>query len=187
MKTAATKGWIVFLTLGFIASMLPSRASGQASAGAEVLTNDSIVQMVVGKVPKNLILAKIQSTKNTFDITAHELVSLYQKKVATDTIKVMIQAVPPSAPKELLTNDAVVYMVTNQLPREIIISKIQSSKPGFDLTSTGLVGLNQNKVSQDVMKAMMTATSGPAPPTTPAAASTPSRKPAQAPATPPKK
>jgi hypothetical protein len=169
MMNVVARRWAVVLACGLSVFSVGAQARAGSQA-AEVLTNDAIVQMVVGKVPRNVILTKIQSTKSEFDIAGHELVSLYQKKVAKDTILAMIQAVAPSAPKELLTNEEVIYMLTNALPRDIVIAKIQASKPGFDLTATGLVNLNQNKVAQDVMKAMMAATppassSAPAAPT----------------------
>jgi hypothetical protein len=156
MKNTELRAWTVFITLGLAALFPPQRVTGQGSAGAEVLTNESVVQMVVGKVPKDLILTKIQSTRAAFDITANGLVSLFQRKVSTDTIKAMMQASAgdPNS-KELLENSAIVYMVTNGLPRDIIVAKIQLGKPGFDLTSNGLISLNQNKVPQPVVKAMM--------------------------------
>lgn len=59
-------------------------------------------------------------------------------------------------------------MVSGQLSRDIIVTKIQMSRPDFDLTTNGIINLNQNKVSQDVVKAMMAATSSPPPPAPPA-------------------
>ena len=156
MTNTAPRAWIAFITFGVALLLLPGRATGQGAAGAEVLTNDSVVQMVVGKVPRDVILAKIQSTSTAFDITANGLVSLFQRKVPTNAINAMIQA-SASNPnnKEVLANTAVVYMVTNKLPRDIIIAKILSGKSGFDLTAEGLVSLNLNKVPQPVVKAMM--------------------------------
>jgi hypothetical protein len=135
----------------------------QAQAAPEVLTNDSVVQMVVGKVPKNLILTKIQSTKNSFDISASGLVALYTSRVQTDLIKAILAAAAPS--KEVLTNDSVVNMVANKLPKDLVITKIQTTTPGFDVSTAGLVSLTQNKISQDIQTAMFAASakSTPAP------------------------
>lgn len=176
MKNTAPRLWITSITFGCALLLSPYRATGQGSAGAEVLTNESVVQMVVGKVPKDVILTKIQSTSTAFDITANGLVSLHQRKVPANMIKAMVQASNNATNKEVLTNTAVVYMVTNGLPRDIIVAKIQSAKPGYDLTADGLVSLNLSKVPQPVQKAMMaSAASTPATPAAPPPAVSPAQ------------
>ena len=178
MKHSATRAWIALFTIGVVALALPDRAAAQAAAGQEILTNESVVQMVVGKVPKDVMLTKIRSTSTAFDITANGLVSLFQRKVSTDLLKAMMVAAAGNPNNsETLDNPAVLYMVSNGLPRDIIIAKIQSAKPGYDLTTSGLVSLNLNKVPPAVLKAMMASNSagpatpasaaGPAPPTAP--------------------
>jgi hypothetical protein len=140
-----------------------SLAPGTAAAQGEVLTNESVVQMITGKVPKDLIVTKIRTTKSTFDVTAAGLISLNTSKVPSDIMKMMMNAAAGTSgkdAKETLTNDAIIRMVSGQLSKDIIVTKIQMSKPDFDLTTSGIINLNQNKVSQDVVKAMMTATSG---------------------------
>jgi hypothetical protein len=162
MTSVTSREWIVFTTFGLAMLFLPSRVTAQGSSRVEVLTNDSVVQMVVGKVPKDLILAKIQSTSSAFDTTADALVALHKSKVPAEAIKIMMmKASSGKGSREVLTNDAVVNMVTNQFPRDLIVAKIQSTKPGFDLTAAGLVSLNQSKVPQNVVKAMMAATASP--------------------------
>jgi hypothetical protein len=72
-------------------SMAGDAKLGQpASRTPEVLNNQSIVTLVVGKVPKAVILSKIQNTKSDFDVSSDGLVELTQAKVPTDVIKVMI-------------------------------------------------------------------------------------------------
>jgi hypothetical protein len=46
-------------------------------------------------------------------------------------------------------------MVAGKVPKPIILLKIQGTRGGYDVTTTGLVVLNQNKVPQDVIRAMM--------------------------------
>jgi hypothetical protein len=136
-----------------------SRLVAQAG-GAEVLTNESVTQMITGKVPKDLIVTKIRTTKANFDITPSGLVALNANKVPGDIIKLMLQSAGNSKDaKETLNNDAVVQMVNGQLSKDIIVTKIQMSRADYDLTTSGIISLNQNKVSQDVVKAMMTASS----------------------------
>lgn len=64
-------------------------------------------------------------------------------------------------------------MVAAKLPSDIIVAKIQSSKTNFDLSTDALVKLNQGGVPSDVVKAMITKGSTPAPGTAPAAAAEP--------------
>lgn len=148
-----------------VAALFLTAAIGVGRATAqtpEVLSNDSIVQMVAGKVPKDVILAKIHSTSNTFDITANGLVNLTKSKLDKGIINAMIEAKADT--KEVLTNDAVVVMVTGNVAKDVILFKIHSTRSKFDLTAGGLVGLTQNKVPQDIVKAMLNvAASAPAP------------------------
>jgi hypothetical protein len=154
-----------------VAPALAPRAAAQAG---EVLTNESIVQMITGKVPKDLIVTKIRTTKSTFDVSSAGLISLNTSKVPSDIMKMMMNAAAAGKDaKETLTNDAVIRMVNGQLSKDIIVTKIQMSRPDFDLTTSGIINLNQNKVSQDVVKAMMSATSTPAPPPPPPAGKKP--------------
>lgn len=63
---------------------------GQPARTPEVLQNQSVVTMLTAKVPKAIILAKIQNTKSAFDVSANGLVGLTQAKVPTDVIKAMV-------------------------------------------------------------------------------------------------
>lgn len=158
---------VLLAPLSLLPVLMPS-AVAQAG-GAEVLTNESVVQMIAGKVPKDLIVTKIRTTKSEFDVTAAGLISLNTSKVPSDIMKMMLNAAAGTSGKdarETLTNDAIIRMVSGGLSKDIIVTKIQMSKPDYDLTTSGIINLNQNKVSQDVVKAMMASTSG-APPATP--------------------
>ncbi|MGH7524478.1 MAG: hypothetical protein ACREK8_09240 [Gemmatimonadales bacterium] len=153
--------------------MFTAAGTAQAQAGggaaAEVLTNESVISMVTAKVPKSLIVTKVQNTKSTFDITPSGLLQLNNGKVSGDVIKMMMTAAgnAKGAPKETLTNDDVIKMVAGGLSKDIILAKVQMSKPDYDLTTSGIINLNQNKVSQDVVKAMMAASSSTPPPSPP--------------------
>jgi hypothetical protein len=187
MKHPPLKASLIAFAFAISTVFLPPSATAQAGAEREVLSNDSVVQMVVAKVPKDLILTKIQSTSTAFDITANSLVALYQRKVSTDLIKAMMLASASNpASKEVLENSAVIFMVTNNLPRDLIVAKIQSAKPSFDLTTNGLVSLNQNKVPQAVVKAMLASASASAAPSTAAPqAAAPAASPAPVAVSPP--
>lgn len=153
-----------FTALFAVITLAAVPASAQAGNTAnEVLSNESITQMITGKVPKDIILTKIRTTKNSFDLTPSGLVGLQANKVGGDVIKVMMQSAA-TAPKETLNNDAVIQMVNGQLSKDIIVLKIQGSKADYDLSTNGIIRLNQSKVSQDVIKSMMAASSGTAAP-----------------------
>jgi hypothetical protein len=130
------------------------------SAATEVLTNQTVIQMVTAKLGTDVIQAKIQSTKTNFDVTTSGLVSLYTNKVPREILKTMLAVGSGKGASEVLTNQAVIQMVTAKLPRDVILAKIQSSKTKFDVTSDGLVSLNTNKVPKDIIKAMMVAGPG---------------------------
>lgn len=58
---------------------------------------------------------------------------------------------------DVLTNKSIIDMVMAKLPNEVIIAKIQTSNTNFDVSTAGLVDLNKNGVSSDVVKAMLAA------------------------------
>jgi len=63
--------------------------AGLAQA-AEVLTNDSVVQMVGLGLSKDIILAKLRSEPNSFDTSAAALADLQHKGVPSEVITAMI-------------------------------------------------------------------------------------------------
>jgi hypothetical protein len=63
---------------------------------------------------------------------------------------------PQMAGDEVLTNQSVMKMVSAKLPEEVIITKIRTSQTNFDVTTTGLVQLNNQNVSAPILRAMMT-------------------------------
>ncbi|MEP6779668.1 MAG: hypothetical protein ABJC26_07240 [Gemmatimonadaceae bacterium] len=141
---------------------MPAAAQVPAS-GPEILNNESVVKMVAGKVSRDLILSKIQSTQSNFDISAPGIIGLYQNKVSAEIIKSMMASPSSSrmAAEEVLDNGGVILMVTARLPQDLILAKIKNSRAGYDLTAAGLVTLNQNKVRDDVVKAMMASSASP--------------------------
>ena len=130
--------------------------SAQATAkSAEVLTNQTVIQMVLGKLPKDVILAKIQASRTDFDVTIAGLVGLRTNKVPTDIMKSMMAIKQTKPTGEVLTNESVIQMVTAKLPKDVILAKIQSTKTNFDTSTDGLVSLNTNKVPKDVIQVML--------------------------------
>ena len=68
---------------------------------------------------------------------------------------------------DVLTNKSIVEMVAAKLPEDVIIAKIQGSSTNFDVSTTGLVDLNNNGVPSNVVKAMLAPKSSSEPTTVP--------------------
>ena len=162
----------------------------------EVLSNATVVQMVAGKLSKDLIVGKINAARPGFDLSSEGLISLVGFKVDQSILKLMLQVGDNarrsgSAPAtlsgldEVLTNEIVVRMLNGKVPKQIVLSKIQMSRSQFDVSASGLVSLNTSKVPDDVIKAMMLPPAPPAPAAIPvreaaAAAPVPTSKPDKA-------
>ena len=58
----------------------------------EILTNNEVIQMVLGNLPRPLIIEKIRVSKARFDTTSEGLVSLQTSKVPDDVVKAMMAA-----------------------------------------------------------------------------------------------
>jgi hypothetical protein len=142
--------------------MLALAAPAFAQGAGEVLTNESIVSMTAAKLNRDLLLGKVNTTRNTYDVSVQGLIGLHTNKVHQDVIKAMIAvaadpklgAKPPARP-EILDNQSVIAMTSAKLPKAVMLAKIQNTRAAFDTTSAGLVQLTQAKVSSDIIKAMM--------------------------------
>jgi hypothetical protein len=58
---------------------------------AEILTNKAVIDMVVGKLPKDLIMLKVKGSKAAYDVSSSGLVALNAAKVPKEIIKVMME------------------------------------------------------------------------------------------------
>ncbi len=149
-----------------ISVTVSSAATAQrAGVTAEVLTNQDVMSMVAGRINRDLLVAKINATRNSFDVTVNGVISLHMAKVHADIIRTMILVA--ADPKlgdagrktaDVLDNQAVIAMVGSKVPRPVILAKIQHTKAAFDVSAAGLVALTQAKVPADVIKAMVTKT-----------------------------
>lgn len=144
--------------------VLTSTANTQVAPESEVLTNASVAALVAAKLDRKLIIAKIQDSRNAFDITAPGLVALHQRQIPKALIEVMLQAAPEAAAQDIVTNQAVLHMVDGRLPHDLIITKIRASSTAFDVSTEGLVVLQQRKVPRAIIQVMMQAGSNSRPP-----------------------
>jgi hypothetical protein len=156
---AMTLAVLVVLTIG-----VPVAA--QISSNDEVLTNEKIIGMTTANVEKDLLLSKLTTTRNAFDVSVGGLVTLNQGKVNQDVMKAMITAAAnpklgplPLPTPEVLDNQSVITMVTGKVPKAVVLMKIQNSRGLYDMSSAGLVSLTQAKVPSDVIQ-VMTAKNG---------------------------
>jgi hypothetical protein len=69
---------------------VPDQPGALVSGRTEVLDNQSVVAMIVARVPRAVIMTKIQNTRAGFDVSSAGLVQLAQAKVPTDVIKAMV-------------------------------------------------------------------------------------------------
>lgn len=61
---------------------------------------------------------------------------------------------------DIVTNATVIDLAKAGLDKDVIISKINSSETGFDLSTSGLISLKNQKVDNDIIKAMLNKTNG---------------------------
>ena len=167
-RTVRSRSSHVLALLTALALSIPAVAGAyQRSGGGEVLTNQSIISMTTAKLDRDVLLQKIGSTKNTFDVTVNGLVQLTQAGVNQEVINRMItMAADPKmgapAPKtpEVLDNQAIITMVTGKVVKSVVLAKIQATKGNYDTSSSGLVQLTNGKVAADVIKVIIAKAGG---------------------------
>jgi hypothetical protein len=87
----------VILTLILVAAVSLSLA-GATSLAQEVLTNDSVIQMVKAGLPEAVVIAKIKSTSSKFDLKTDSLVGLKKAGVSDKVLEAMVAAGSGAAP-----------------------------------------------------------------------------------------
>jgi hypothetical protein len=78
---------VLVLTL---AVMMTLSLTVATSVGQEVLTNDSVVQMIKAGLPESVVIAKIRSTPTKFDLRTDSLVGLKKNGVSDKVIEAMM-------------------------------------------------------------------------------------------------
>ena len=66
------------------------------SLAQEVLTNDSVVQMIKAGLPEAVVIAKIKSTQTKFDLKTDSLVSLKKNGVSDKVLEAMVASGSPT-------------------------------------------------------------------------------------------
>jgi hypothetical protein len=84
---------LVLMLVAAVSLSLP----GATSLAQEVLTNDSVIQMVKGGLPEAVVVAKIKSTATKFDLKTDSLVALKKAGVSDKVLEAMVAAGSGSA------------------------------------------------------------------------------------------
>ena len=94
MKASMIRALLILALVAAVGLSLP----GATSFAQEVLTNDSVIQMVKAGLPEAVVIAKIKSTSSKFDLKTDSLVSLKKAGVSDKVLEAMVAAGSGSAP-----------------------------------------------------------------------------------------
>lgn len=151
MKKITTLVILVLTTINIFSQDLQADQS-------EVLTNESIVSMVKAKMTKKIIVSKITTTRNTYDMSAKAIIELNNQDLGEDLIYEMFNAIEGKREKlEVMTNELVIEMHLAKVSKKLILAKIKESSNVFDLRTDALIKLTENKIPNDVQMAIMEA------------------------------
>jgi hypothetical protein len=114
----------VFLLTLSLAAGFPFQASKKSAE--EILTNDSVIQLLKAGLDEDLIIAKIQKSKHDFDLSVQGMVALKQNGISDRLMHFMMDptkepeaktAVPPAPPKEAAPAPAAAPVKAADQPR----------------------------------------------------------------------
>ena len=94
MKASTIRALLILVLVAAVGLSLP----GATSLAQEVLTNDSVIQMIKAGLPEAVVIAKIKSTATKFDLKTDSLVSLKKAGVSDKVLEAMVGAGSGSAP-----------------------------------------------------------------------------------------
>jgi hypothetical protein len=94
MKASTIRALLILVLVAAVGLSRP----GATSLAQEVLTNDSVIQMIKAGLPEAVVIAKIKSTATKFDLKTDSLVSLKKAGVSDKVLEAMVAAGSGSAP-----------------------------------------------------------------------------------------
>ncbi|HRF14828.1 MAG TPA: hypothetical protein PKV02_04270 [Bacteroidia bacterium] len=118
----------------------------------ETLSNQSIVSLVNAKMNNNIIINKIKSSGNTFDLSTDGIIDLKATKVPENVINEMMLA---CRNMPVITNDDVIKMNGGKVSTDLILKKINLSRNNFNTSTDALIALKNAGVSDKIVKVMM--------------------------------
>ena len=77
--------------LALVAVIASVLVQAQSSTQPDVVTNQTVIEMVKAKLPADVIITKIQTSQTNFDLSTAALVKLNENSVPSDVIKAMMQ------------------------------------------------------------------------------------------------
>ena len=94
MKASTIRALLILVLVAAVGLSLP----GATSLAQEVLTNDSVIQMIKAGLPEAVVIGKIKSTATKFDLKTDSLVSLKKAGVSDKVLEAMVASGSGSAP-----------------------------------------------------------------------------------------
>jgi len=95
LVSLAVPALIITLAIAVSAQAPPATTSDSAS-DPNVLTNQSVIEMAAARLPEEVIITKIQTTKTKFDLSTRALVEPHNSRVSVNVVKAMMT--PKNAP-----------------------------------------------------------------------------------------
>lgn len=116
-----------------LAAVLSFLAAG--ARAAEVLTNDDIVTMVKAGLGEDLIMSKIKTSRNHFDLSTGSILKLKSEGVSEKIIKTMIETSPAFVAAEAIQGqkDAIALYRQGKVAEAVAaLDKLLAEKPNDD-------------------------------------------------------
>ena len=79
-----------------VSAQAPPATTSDSTSDLNVLANQSIIEMVAARLPEEIIITKIQTSKTNFDLPTPALVELNTGGVSANVVKAMMT--PKNAP-----------------------------------------------------------------------------------------
>lgn len=124
------------------------------SIAEEILTNQSVIALTGAKMSKDIIISKIRSTPNNFDMSSNGIIGLKDGKVSDQVVIVMLSS---TSNLPAVTNEDVITMKKANVSQDVILKKIEVSKCNFNMDTQSMIALKEAKVSDKIQTAMMSA------------------------------
>jgi DNA-directed RNA polymerase subunit H (RpoH/RPB5) len=118
----------------------------------ETLTNESIISLTSAKVSNSIIVSKIKSSANNFDLSTSKLIDLKNQKVSDNILGEMMLACHNLPP---MKNDDVIQLHNGKLGKDLILKKINLSQCNFNTSTESLIALKNAGVPEAITKVMM--------------------------------
>jgi hypothetical protein len=80
---------IITLAIAVSAQAPPATTSDSAS-DQNVLTNQSVIEMISARLPEEVVITKIQTSKTNFDVPTPALLELNNSGVSANVVKAMM-------------------------------------------------------------------------------------------------